>query len=217
MSPNERCTLVLREVLETEFQDVVHQHPELLAHHCTEAGIIERAASLWGSAGQRSLGRSALIKAAVQLFQSTPTRSPLCRAPPPCAPSRSSFKSLLINPLIATLKVTALRKRRRRAERAGLLIEDAKSRGELSPEDPQLLFSVLHGFAMVNLVTFNGKALRELAQRFLALAHAQSSIVPLMVGHRIMGHSRLFTGDIAESRVHYDGSIALLRWREAAP
>ena len=72
-----------------------------------------------------------------------------------------------------------------------------------------MLFSVLHGFAMVNLVTFNGKALRELAQQFLALAHAQSSTVPLMVGHRVMGHARLFTGDVAESRVHYDRSIAL--------
>jgi predicted ATPase len=62
---------------------------------------------------------------------------------------------------------------------------------------------------MVNLVTFNGKALRELAEQFLALAHAQSSTVPLMVGHRIMGHARLFTGDVGESRAHYDRSIAL--------
>jgi hypothetical protein len=58
------------------------------------------------------------------------------------------------------------------AERARLLIEEAKSRGE-PPEDPQLLFSVLHGFAMVNLVTFNGEALRALAEQFLALAQAQ--------------------------------------------
>jgi len=57
----------IAEVLESQFDDVALQHPELLAHHCTEAGLIERAASLWGSAGQRSLGRSALIEAAVQL------------------------------------------------------------------------------------------------------------------------------------------------------
>ena len=73
----------------------------------------------------------------------------------------------------------------------------------------QLLFSVLHGFAMANLVTFNGNALRELAEQFLALAQAQSSTVPLMIGHRIMGHSRLFTGDVAESLFHYNRSIAI--------
>ena len=62
---------------------------------------------------------------------------------------------------------------------------------------------------MVNLVTFNGKALRVLAEQFLALAEAQNSTVPLMIGHRVMGHSRLFTGDGTESRTHYDRSLAL--------
>jgi hypothetical protein len=57
---------------------------------------------------------------------------------------------------------------------------------------------------MVNLVTFNGEVLRTLAEQFLALAQARSSTVPLMIGHRVMGHSRLFTGDVPESRDHYD-------------
>ena len=196
----------IAEVLETRFHDVVRQHPELLAHHCTEAGLIETAAGLWGSAGQRSLERSALIEAAVQLSRALDQIATL--------PSTSAlrgqqieFQVALINPLMH-VKGYGAPETKAAAERARLLIEEAKSRGEL-PEDPQLLFSVLHGFAMVNLVTFNGKALRELAQQFLALAHAQSSTVPLVVGHRIMGHSRLFTGDVAESRVHYDRSIEL--------
>ena len=196
----------IAEVLETRFHDVVRQHPELLAHHCTEAGLIETAAGLWGSAGQRSLERSALIEAAVQLSRALDQIATL--------PSTSALRGqqieiqvALINPLMH-VKGYGAPETKAAAERARLLIEEAKSRGEL-PEDPQLLFSVLHGFAMVNLVTFNGKALRELAQQFLALAHAQSSTVPLVVGHRIMGHSRLFTGDVAESRVHYDRSIEL--------
>src|SRR5262249_17342730 len=57
----------IAEVLENQFHDVANQHSELLAHHCTEAGLIEKAAGLWGRAGQRSLGRSALIEAAAQL------------------------------------------------------------------------------------------------------------------------------------------------------
>ena len=39
----------------------------VLARHCTEAGLIEKAASLWGKAGQRSLERSALVEAVAQL------------------------------------------------------------------------------------------------------------------------------------------------------
>jgi hypothetical protein len=40
--------------------------PELMARHCTEAGLIEKAVFLWGKAGQRSLARSALVEAAEQ-------------------------------------------------------------------------------------------------------------------------------------------------------
>jgi class 3 adenylate cyclase/predicted ATPase len=194
------------EVLESQFHDIANQQPELLAHHCTEAGLIEKAASLWGSAGQRSLGRSALIEAAAQLSRAL---DQIATLPSTTALRREQIELqvALINPLMH-VKGYGAPETKAAAERARFLIEEAKSCGE-SPEDPQLLFSVLHGFAMVNLVTFNGKALRALAEQFLALAEAQSSTVPLMIGHRVMGHSRLFTGDLAESRKHYDRSLAL--------
>ena len=54
-------------ILESHFAEIAENHPELLAHHCTEAGLIEKAATLWGKAGQRSLERSALFEAAQQL------------------------------------------------------------------------------------------------------------------------------------------------------
>ena len=48
--------------------EMVASQPEiLLARHCTEAGLIEKAASLWGRAGQQSLARSALLEAEAQL------------------------------------------------------------------------------------------------------------------------------------------------------
>ena len=56
----------IAEALERQFPEVAESQPELLARHCTEAAMIEKAAGLWGKAGQRSLGRSALIEAAEQ-------------------------------------------------------------------------------------------------------------------------------------------------------
>ena len=93
-------------------------------------------------------------------------------------------------------------------ERARLLIEQAEALGE-PIEDPLLLFSVLYGFWVANALAFNGDVVRELAAQFLALAEKQGETVPLMIGHRIMGHSLLFTGDLAKSRTHYDQAIAL--------
>jgi tetratricopeptide (TPR) repeat protein len=93
-------------------------------------------------------------------------------------------------------------------DRASALIERAQALGE-APEDPLTLFSVVYGFWVVNFIAFNGEAMRELAGQFLALAEKQSEIVPLMIGHRLMGTSLVFTGDIAEGRAHYDQAIAL--------
>ena len=71
----ERCCVIrdaqlharIAETLESQFADIAADQPELLARHCTEAGIIEKAALLWGKAGQRSLERSALVEAAAHL------------------------------------------------------------------------------------------------------------------------------------------------------
>jgi predicted ATPase len=57
----------IAESIEAHFNDIAESQPELLARHCTEAGLIEKAATLWAKAGQRSLERSALVEAVGQL------------------------------------------------------------------------------------------------------------------------------------------------------
>ena len=57
----------IAETLESQFAEIADNQPELLARHCTEAGLIEKAAGLWGKAGQRSLARAALLEGAEQL------------------------------------------------------------------------------------------------------------------------------------------------------
>ena len=49
--------------------------------------------------------------------------------------------------------------------------------------------------------------MRELAAQFLTLAEKQGAPVPLMVGHRIMGVSLMFTGNLVESRNHFDRAV----------
>ena len=52
----------IAETLEGKFAEIAQSQPELVARHCFEAGLIEKAAVLWGKAGQRSLERSALVE-----------------------------------------------------------------------------------------------------------------------------------------------------------
>ena len=196
----------IAETLESQFAEIAESRPEILAHHCTEAGLIEKAAGLWGKAGQRSLARSALVEAAAQLTRALEQIATLPGMP---ALRREQIKLqvALIEPSDARQRLWGTRNQG--GPRAGTrVIEQAETLGE-PPEDPLLLFSILYGFWAANYVVFNGDAMRELAAQFLALAEKQRATAPLMIGHRLMGTSLLFTGDIAECRTHLDQAIAL--------
>ena len=84
----------IAETLESQFAEIAENQPELLARHCTEAGLIEKAAGFWGKAGQRSLERSALVKPSSSSRERS-TRLRLCPPRPHCVASRSSFRSRL--------------------------------------------------------------------------------------------------------------------------
>ena len=176
--------------------------------------MIEKAAGLWGKAGQRSLARSALVEAVAQLTRALGQIAAL-PATPALRREQIKLQVALINPLMH-VKGYAAPETKAAAERARLLIEQAEALGE-PPEDPLLLFSVLYGFWVANSMAFHGDVMREFAAQFLALAEKQKATVPLMVGHRLMGTSLLLTGDIAQGRTHLDQAIALYDPAEHRP
>jgi tetratricopeptide (TPR) repeat protein len=177
-----------------------------LARHCTEAGLIEKAAGLCGKAGQRSLERSALVEATAQFTQGLDLITTL-PATPALRREQIKLQVALITPLIH-IKGYSAPETKAAAERASLLIEQAERLGE-PPEDPLLLFDVLYGFWYANLGAFNGDVLCDLAAQYLALAEKQRATIPLMVGHRLVGSSSLHTGDFVDSRAHYDQALSL--------
>jgi class 3 adenylate cyclase/predicted ATPase len=196
----------IAEAFESEFPEIVESQPELVARHCTEAGLVERAAALWGKAGLQSLARSALAEAAAQLKHALAQIAAL-PATPALRREQIKLQVALANALMH-VKGNASSETRAAVDRAGALFEEADALGE-APEDALLPFSVLYGFWVANFVAFNGDRLWERAKQFMALAQKQGGDVPLVIGHRIMGNSALFMGDIAQARTHYDRGIAL--------
>jgi predicted ATPase len=196
----------IAESMERQFGQIAESQPQILAHHCTEAGLVEKAAALWGKAGRISLDRSALTEAAAQLTRALEQIATL-PATPALRREQIKLQVALLTPLVH-VKGYAAPESKAAAERARLLIEQAEALGEPS-DDPLLLFSVLYSFWVASFVAFNGKVMRELAAHFLTLAEKQGSEVPLMVGHRNMGVSLLHTGDIQEARAHIDRAIVL--------
>jgi class 3 adenylate cyclase/predicted ATPase len=196
----------IADTLENQFAEIAEGQPEVLARHCTEAGLIEKAASLWGKAGSRSVGRSALIEA---LEQFTRALGQIATLPGTPALRREEIKlqAALLVPLqhvkgIAAPETTAA------AERARRLIEQAEAIGE-PPENPLLLILVLGALVYASTAAFNGDLLRARAAEILALAEKKGGKTPLMIGQASVASSLLFTGKFAESLPHYNQALAL--------
>ena len=197
----------IAETLESQFAEIAENQPELLARHFTEAGLIEKSASLWGKAGQRSLERSALVEAAEQLTRALDQIAALPLTP---ALRREEIK-LQVALVHAADPPKGLRHpilRRRGAGRS--LIEQAETLGE-PPEDP--LAVVLGPFRLLG-----GEHLSVQWRRFaracgavLGLAEKQGATAPLLIGQRLMGISLAFTGKIAEGRAHLRSGGRALR------
>ena len=192
--------------LEDQFAEIAENQPELLARHCTEAGLIEKAARLWGKAGRRSLERSTLAEAVAQLRRALELITTL-PATPALHSEQIKIQVALITPLVH-IKGYASPETRQAAERARLLIEEGEARGEALP-DPLLLFSVLYGRWVASAIAFNGPICRDLATEFLAIAEKQGSAAPLVIAHRIAGQTFAWSGDFVRARTHYDKGLDL--------
>ena len=194
----------IADTLESQFSDITENRPELLARHCTDAGLIEKAAGLWGKAGQRSLERSALIEAVAQFTRALDQLASLPGTP---ALRRDQIRRQvgLANALYHT---KGFAETRAAFDQARVMIEHAEGLGE-QIEDPLLLYSVLYGFFIAKFMNFDGDAACALARQFLSLAEQQKATAPIMIGHRLVGNTLLFMGDFAEGLSHLDRAWAL--------
>ena len=200
----------IAETLESQFADIAERHPELLARHCTEAGLIEKAAGLWGKAGQRSLDRSALQEAVAYLQQGLGIIERL----PPSA-DRDSLELTLREPLhSARLRWRGWASLEVRAN-ATAILQLAQRQGR-----PQSLLVGLWGM-WVNTIT-QGRVAEtpDWARRLLAEGNQSGNIDLQILGHRASLSSHFYLGELNEALEQRDKVLALYdprraaRWRE---
>jgi len=198
----------IAEILESQFAEIAETQPELLARHCAEAGLVEKAMGLWGKAGQRSLERSALVEAAEQfaralaLMKELPATSALRR-------EQLKFQVALVGALIH-VKGYAAPETKAAADQARLLIEQAETLEE-PPEETHLLFSVLYGFWVAAYVWVQGypeAALRD-ADEALAAAREIGEDVTLMYALAHAAIPNLLCGHYEVASEETDELIAL--------
>jgi class 3 adenylate cyclase/predicted ATPase len=198
----------IAETLQRQFSEIAEGQPELLARHCTEAGLIEKAAGLWGKAGQQSRARSALVEAVAQLtkaldlIKTLPTTPALRR-------EQMNFQVALAAALIhvkgygAPETIGALTEARSMVERAAFAGEQ--------PDDPLLWVSVLYGLWASKYVAFNGDEALERAQELSALAEQAKSPAAVLYSTRAMGLTLVLLGQFEAAKAQLDRGISVYR------
>jgi class 3 adenylate cyclase/predicted ATPase len=191
----------IAQVLEERFPQTKETQPELLAHHYTEAGKIERAIPYWQNAGQKAGQRSANVEAITHLTKGLE----LLKILPDT--SERAYQELHIHmalgaPLIAT-KGFASRELKQTFEHARELCQKL---GETSE-----LFGVSVGLWLFHITNEQSplQTARMLAEQSLRLAQDRNDTTRLQIAHVLMANTLFIIGELPTTRKHCEQAMAL--------
>ena len=185
--------------LEGEFADEAGRHPELVAHHLTEAGMAARAIPFWLLAGNRAIRKSASLEAvahlsrALALIETMPTTEARSR-------KELELRLTLVAPLMAT-KGYGAPELDRHLERAMALSAQAADRSQLLP--------VIYARWSYQQVTGQVASSGTLADQVVELAERQLDDEARMIGYRLQGTWLQVTGSPAAGVDRLLQSVAL--------
>ncbi len=186
-------------VLEEQSAETKETQPELLAHHYTEAGLIEQAIPYWQEAGQRAVQRSVNVEAVAHLTKGLELLKTL-----PDTPERAQRELTLQIALGMSLGVT----KGWAAPEMGQAYARARELCRQMGETPQL-FPVLWGLYVFYQVRGEFPTARELAEQLLSLAQSVQDSALLLLAHHALGETLLRLGEFVACREHLEQGIAL--------
>jgi predicted ATPase len=189
----------IAQVLQEQFPAITEAHPELLAHHYTEAGFSAQAIPYWQQAGQREIARSAHVEAishltkGLELLQTLPATAERI-------PQELTLQLALGAPLMATRGWGAPKVEKTYAR--------ARELCRQLGETPQL-FPVLWGLWAFYHVRAEYKQERELVEQLFSLALSVHDPTLLLLAHFALGDTLFWRGEFDSARAHLEQTIAL--------
>jgi TOMM system kinase/cyclase fusion protein len=189
----------IAQVLEERFQDIAENQPEILAHHYTEAGLIDGAIDHWKKAGLKSRERSANIEAIRQLTKGLKLLKTLSDT------SERAKKELDLQIYLAPAWMAL-------EGYASPEVEQAYTRArelcEQIGETPHL-FPVLWGLWVIYHVRGDLNRARGFGDQLLHFAECIKDRSLLVEAHRNLGASLFFLGELEPALAHLEKSQAL--------
>jgi class 3 adenylate cyclase/predicted ATPase len=189
----------IAQVLEAQFPALAETHPEVVAHHYTEAGLAAQAIPYWQRAGQHAIERSALPEVIGHLMHGLALVESL-----PDTPARARHELSLLTTLGPTLIATrghSVPEVERVYTRARVLCAQVG--------DDQQLFLVLNGLRRVYYARADVSKAQECAEQLLIVATRQQNPAQLMEAHLALAQIFDARGELGCARTHYKQCLAL--------
>jgi predicted ATPase len=189
---------LIAHALEERFPEIARAEPQTLAHHFTEANLIEQAIPQWQIAGQKAVERSANAEAVSHLTKGLALLQTL-----PKSPERSqqelALQLALGTPLIATKGFGS--------PEVGKVYARARELCQQAGEAPQL-FPVLWGLWVFYTARADHEVARELAEQCLRLSEKARDPDLLLEAHHALGVTLTGLAQFAPGLEHLDQVIA---------
>jgi tetratricopeptide (TPR) repeat protein/ABC-type transport system involved in cytochrome c biogenesis ATPase subunit len=185
--------------LEEKFADIVASQPEIVAHHFTEAGLVDPAVEYWLKAGHLALSRSENAEAAKHLGRGIELTRFI--APPAKRAGKELKFYLALGPAMAATEGYAAPQTLGVFSHARDLLADG---GTLTEQ-----MTVLWGVYLAHSMRAENIAARDVAQRCLALAAEHEHIGMSALANRFMGQTLWIMGAFVDSRFHLERTLEL--------
>ena len=185
--------------LEQKFPEIIASRPEIVAHHFTEAGLVEPAIDYWLKAGQLALSRSANAEAAKHLGRGIELIK--AQAPTNNLVRKELDLYLALGPARAATEGYAKPETLRVFSLARDLLGD---HGTLAEQ-----MTVLWGLCLGHYMRAEHAAAREVAQRSLDLGAAHEHPGLSALANRLMGQTLWMMGAFVEARSHLERTLEL--------
>jgi predicted ATPase len=185
--------------LEERFPDLKANQPELLAHHYTEANLIEQAIPYWQQAGQKAVQRSANTEAISHLTKGLELLKTLPNSREHTQQELTFFIALGV-PLQST-KGWAAPETQETFTRALALCEQTEETSEG--------FRVIHGLFGLSFIRGDIRTSRDLAGRLFFLALKIQDKGLLVEAHWSLGCALLFFGELESAWQYTDQALLL--------
>jgi class 3 adenylate cyclase/predicted ATPase len=185
-------------VLEEKWPEITEAQPELLAHHCVQAGLVEQATDYYTRAGQRAFARSAMPEATTQLKKGLELLASL---------PDSAFRLRRELELQIELGRVLIATQGFAAAAVGETYASARTLCERLGRPPQIV-PVLYGQWVHHLLKGPLRVARELAADILQRGEDTSDAAVTSVGHRLTAATCFQLGEFLTSRAHLEEALA---------